>query len=179
LKPKNKKTLLRTIRITPVLDEILQNDAQAKRISVNALITSIITKYAEWDRYTERFGYLSISKDLFNSVMRATNDEKLVEEARQMGTRLPKEIILFFFKELNIDTFLAYMKLTCKYGRIGEYEVYTSGKNCIVTIHHDLGSKWSTYLQHFVGETMKKQLGIAPQFEVIQNSLITKFASSP
>jgi hypothetical protein len=50
-----KKTLLRTIRITHELEDILQRDAKFKRISVNALISSIMTKYAEWDRYRERF----------------------------------------------------------------------------------------------------------------------------
>jgi hypothetical protein len=175
LKTKNKKSLLRTVRITPELDEILQKDAQAKRMSVNGLLTGILTKYAEWDRYTERFGYLNISKDLFTSVLGAADNDRLTQAALQLGSRLPKEVILFFFKELNVDTFLAYMTLTCKYGHIAENEVETRGRNYTVTMHHDLGEKWSNYLQHFVGQTMKSQLGITPKFEVIQNSFVTKF----
>ena len=177
LKAKNKKTLLRTIRITPELDEILQKDAQAKRTSVNALITSIMTKYAEWDRYTERFGYMTISKDLFTSVLGAADDAKLIQAALELGARLPKEVILFFFKELNVDTFLAYMTLTCKYGHIAENEVQTHGRDYTVTIHHDLGEKWSNYLSSFVGQTMKKQLGITPHFDVIKNSVVTRFTA--
>ena len=177
MKAKNKKSLLRTVRITPELDEILQKDAQAKRVSVNALLTTILTKYAEWDRYTERFGYVTISKNLFTSVLGAADDARLTQAALELGQRLPKEVILFFFKELNVDTFLAYMTLTCKYGHIGENEVETQGRNYAVTIHHDLGEKWSNYLQHFVGQTMKNQLGIAPKFDVIQNSLVTKFVA--
>ena len=177
LKAKTKKSLLRTVRITPELDEILQKDAQAKRVSVNALLTTILTKYAEWDRYTERFGYLTISKDLFTSVLGAADNDRLTQAALDLGNRLPKEIILFFFKELNVDTFLAYMTLTCKYGHIAENEVETQGRNYTVTIHHDLGEKWSNYLQHFVGQTMKNQIGISPKFEVIQNSLVTRFVA--
>ena len=177
LKAKTRKSLLRTVRITPELDEILQKDAQAKRVSVNALLTTILTKYAEWDRYTERFGYLTISKDLFTSVLGAADNDRLTQAALDLGNRLPKEIILFFFKELNVDTFLAYMTLTCKYGHIAENEVETQGRNYTVTIHHDLGEKWSNYLQHFVGQTMKNQIGISPKFEVIQNSLVTRFVA--
>ena len=177
LKGKAKKSLLRTIRISPELDEILQKDAQAKRMSVNALLTTILTKYAEWDRYTERFGYMTISKNLFTSVLEAADDAKLTQAALELGQRLPKEVILFFFKELNVDTFLAYMTLTCKYGHISENEVETQGRNYTATLHHDLGPKWSNYLQHFVGQTMKNQLGITPKFEVIQNSLVTKFVA--
>ncbi len=177
MKAKTKKSLLRTVRITPELDEVLQKDAQAKRTSVNALITSILTKYAEWDRFTEKFGYVNISKELFCSVLSAADDEKLTEAAAELGMRLPKEIILFFFKELNVDTFLAYMTLTCKYGHIAENEVETRGRNYTVTIHHDLGDKWSNYLRHFIGQTMNNQLGIMPQFDVIKNSLVTRFTA--
>jgi len=177
LKAKTKKSLLRTVRITPELDEILQKDAQAKRVSVNALLTTILTKYAEWDRYTERFGYMTISKDLFTSVLGAADDAKLTQAALELGQRLPKEVILFFFRELNVDTFLAYMTLTCKYGNIAENEVETHGRNYTVTIHHDLGEKWSNYLSSFIGQTMKNQLGITPQFDVIKNSFVTRFTA--
>lgn len=177
MKTEKRKTLLRTIRITAELDEILQKDAKAKRVSVNALVSWIITKYAEWDRYTERFGYMSITKELFRSVLEATDDAKLVQAALELGNRLPKEVILFWFKELNVDTFLAYMTLTCKYGHIAENEVETHGRNYIVTIHHDLGEKWSNYLRNFIGQTMKNQLGITPQFDVVKNSLVTRFVA--
>jgi hypothetical protein len=177
LKAKTKKTLLRTIRITPELDEILQKDAQAKRVSVNSLITTIMTKYAEWDRYTDRFGYMTISKDLFTSLLGAADNAKLSQAASEAGARLPKEVILFFFGELNVDTFLAYMTLTCKYGHIAENEVETHGRNYTVTIHHDLGEKWSNYLSNFIGQTMKNQLGITPQFDVIKNSFVTRFTA--
>ncbi|UCC58660.1 MAG: hypothetical protein JSW14_01710 [Candidatus Bathyarchaeum sp.] len=177
MKKKTKKSLLRTVRITPEINEILQKDAQARRMSVNALITSIMTKYVEWDRYTEKFGYITISKDLFTSVLGAADNARLTQAALELGGRLPKEVILFFFKDLNVDTFLAYMTLTCKYGHIAENEVETQGRNYTVTIHHDLGKKWSNYLQHFVGQTMKNQLGINPKFEVIQNSLVTRFVA--
>ena len=175
LKAKTKKSLLRTVRITPELDEILQKDAQAKRVSVNALLTTILTKYAEWDRYIERFGYMTISKDLFTSVLGAADDAKLTQAALELGQRLPKEVILFFFKELNVDTFLAYMTLTSKYGHIAENEVETTGRNYTVTIHHDLGEKWSNYLSNFIGQTMKNQLGITPQFDLVKNSFVTRF----
>ena len=118
---------------------------------------------------------MTISKELFASVLGATDDARLAQAASELGNRLPKEVILFFFKELNVDTFLAYMTLTCKYGHIAENEVETQGRNYTATIHHDLGEKWSSYLQHFVGQTMKNQLGIAPKFEVIKNSLVTRF----
>jgi hypothetical protein len=48
----NKKTVLGTIRLSKGLDELLQKDADSKRITVGALIFTILTKYSQWDRYT-------------------------------------------------------------------------------------------------------------------------------
>ena len=38
----NKKTFLRTVRLSEELENVLQNDAKSKRTSVNALITTIM-----------------------------------------------------------------------------------------------------------------------------------------
>ena len=38
----NKKTVLRTIRLSKGLDELLQKDANSKRITVGALISTIL-----------------------------------------------------------------------------------------------------------------------------------------
>lgn len=175
MKANNKESILRTVRLTPEIDEILQKDALEKRVSVNSLIISIMRKYAEWDRYTDRFGYISVSKDLFNSILQATDDTKLNREALQLGLRQPKESILFFFHELNLDTFLEYVKLSCKYGHIAEYEIGKQDSEYIVRIHHDLGYKWSSFLETCIGQTIRNQLKINPTFESIQNSLISRF----
>jgi hypothetical protein len=56
----NKKTVLRTIRLSKGLDELLQKDANSKRITVGALISTILTKYSQWDRYTEKFDMITL-----------------------------------------------------------------------------------------------------------------------
>lgn len=49
-----KKTVLRTIRIDKNLDDALDKDAKEHGVSENALISSILAKYIEWDRYAEK-----------------------------------------------------------------------------------------------------------------------------
>jgi hypothetical protein len=46
----NKKTVLRTIRLSKELDDLLQKDADSKRISVGTLLAIILTRYSQWDR---------------------------------------------------------------------------------------------------------------------------------
>ena len=57
------KSTTRTIRIPQNLDKLIERDADNKRVSTNSLILSILTKYAEWDRYSELLQFVSIPPD--------------------------------------------------------------------------------------------------------------------
>ena len=48
-----KKTVLRTIRIDEELDKVLGADSEAKSVSFNTLVTQILIKYADWDRFVD------------------------------------------------------------------------------------------------------------------------------
>ncbi len=175
MSPRKTRTLLRTVRIDQQLDNILQRDAKAKKLSMNALVNTILTRYAEWDRYMEKFGHICLTRDTFKAILESTDEEKLNRMAEQVGSRVPKEVMLFWFKQLDLEAFLSYVSLFCRYGQVAEYEMETVGTNYTITGHHDLGEKWSNFLRHFVEQGMKTTLGITPQIETSRNSVIARF----
>jgi hypothetical protein len=81
----NRKTGLRTIRLSKGLDELLQKDANSKRITVGALISTILTKYSQWDRYTEKFEMITLRQETIKAILEATQDEALIRKAREIG----------------------------------------------------------------------------------------------
>jgi hypothetical protein len=95
----NKKTVLRTIRLSKGLDELLQKDANSKRITVGALISTILTKYSQWDRYTEKFEMITLRQETIKAILEATEDEALIRKAREIGAKIPKEFLMFWFKK--------------------------------------------------------------------------------
>jgi len=64
-----KKTVLRTIRIDKDLDDALDKDAEEHNVSENALISSILAKYIEWDRYAEKFGRVSLPNEALRAII--------------------------------------------------------------------------------------------------------------
>jgi hypothetical protein len=80
----NKKTVLRTIRLSKGLDELLQKDTNSKRITVGALISRILSKYSQWDRYTEKFE-ITFRQETLKTILEATEDEALIRKAREIG----------------------------------------------------------------------------------------------
>jgi hypothetical protein len=173
----SRKTVLKTMRIPNYINTLLEKDADSKGVSVNALISMIMTKYAEWDRYIERFGGITIKPQAFREILEEVDEDRLSEIAKRSGSRFPKEFILFWFKRTNLDTYLEALKLICKYKGYARYELESEGSENTLILIHDLGEKWSIFLRHVVEEGMGSITGIVPNFEVNHDSLIVRFKS--
>ena len=171
------KSVVRSIRITKDLDNLIRRDAEDKGLSVNALVSSILTKYAEWDRYADRFGFVTITRNGFRTYLEAIEDEKLTQIGGELGRRNPKEMTLFWFKRLNLETFLRYLSTYSRYGRIGEYELETRDGTHIISLHHDLGSKYSLLLAQFFKEALKTIANVSADVTVGENTLAIRFDS--
>ncbi|MFQ5920211.1 MAG: hypothetical protein ACE5I4_09260, partial [Thermoplasmata archaeon] len=78
------KSVVRSIRITKELDDLIRADAEDKGLTVNALVSSILTKYAEWDRYADRFGFVTITRNGFRTYVEAIEEEKLTEIGEEL-----------------------------------------------------------------------------------------------
>ena len=76
------RTVLRTIRISSELDKIIQKDAKDRRLSVNALISTIMTRYTEWDRFNERFGIISLKREAFGQIINMLDGEEVISVAK-------------------------------------------------------------------------------------------------
>ncbi|MGH2639014.1 MAG: hypothetical protein ACRDF4_07015, partial [Rhabdochlamydiaceae bacterium] len=170
-----KKSVLRTYRMTAELDKILQNDAKSKKTTPNALVGSIFTKYAEWDRFVEKFGFVSISSLFVKKLLESSSEEQIAETGIELGERLPKEMSQFWFKKVDVDSLLALMSLFCTYGGAGQYELETDGKNYTAMARHELGERWSLLLKNLLKQAFFSSIGIVPQFETRKELIVMRF----
>jgi hypothetical protein len=171
----DKKTVLRTIRLSKGLDELLQRDANSKRITVGALISAILTKYSQWDRYTEKFDMITFRHETLRAILETTEDEALIRKGREIGTKIPREFLMFWFKKMDLESYLRYLELLCNYGGFARYELEADGTSYVITLLHNLGEKWSLFLKHIMEEGIMTTIGTLPRFEVNKGSLIIKF----
>jgi hypothetical protein len=169
------RTVLRTIRISSELDKIIQKDAKERRLSVNALISTIMTRYTEWDRFNERFGIISLKREAFAQIINMLEGEEIIGVARDIGEEVPKQFILFWFKRLTLENYLAYISLVCRYAYFAEYELEINGADYTVSLIHDLGMKWSQFLGKWIETGMKTTIGITPRYDVTKGSVVIRF----
>lgn len=169
------RTALRTVRLSQSLNDVLEKDAQSKNLSVNALISTILTRYAEWDRYTEKFGFVSVTKELFRTLLSSSTKDHLPQVAEALGRKLPKEVMQFFWRKADLQAFLLYIAAFSKYGGLAEYELHQEGEDYVVTAHHELGENWSIFLKHFLSAGIQSIFSTPPKFEVTSNTVIFRF----
>ena len=171
-----KSTTLRTIRLTRDLDNLLQNDAKSKNISINSLLTSILVKYAEWDRYAEKFGLISLTRADSKSLLEAIDDNKLSQIGQDLGKRAFKEFIILWFKKIDVEKVLEGISLWCKYTGNAKYELETDGRNYTIALNHDIGEKWSNLTGHLVLQGIKTVLGLPnAKLDFTDSLIIIKF----
>jgi hypothetical protein len=171
-------TVLRTFRIPKGINEVLESEARSRGISPNALLSSILIRFADWDRFAERFGFISVTYELFKAMIEALPEERLVEIAQTDCARITKEAMMFWSKEISVSSFLAYLEFHCKYGGYGEFEYDRREGNNTVAIRHRLGRAWSSFLKLCMGKVLGESLGVIGRFEVAENTIMFKFKPS-
>jgi antitoxin component of RelBE/YafQ-DinJ toxin-antitoxin module len=170
-----RRTTERSNRIDDDVDRVLKEDAESIGISVNSLISMILTKYIKWDQLVSRYDFVSMTEEELRSILNSIDRDKLAVAAEELGSEIPKSLTLFWFKEYNLETFLQCLSMICSFSGVAEYEIDVSGHIYTLAIHHDLGRNYSDYLAKFFGKTLKSIIKADPEVMVNGNEVVLKF----
>jgi hypothetical protein len=155
-----RKSVLRSIRVSSKLAANLQREARERRVSVNSLVSSILERYNEWDMMAEKFGFVQISCETLQQLLNGLEDRELARIAREAGKNVSKDLIMFWFKEVNIDSVLRYLKLVSQYQKVFTLEFTQLDGKLVVVLHHRFAEKGSTWFSNFVAEVIKTNLRV-------------------
>jgi hypothetical protein len=168
-------TEVRAIRIPKSMGAVLETEARAREVSVNALITEILKKFVEFDRHTNKFEYISISREAFETIVGKLDDQDALKAGNDVGERIPKEITQFWFKALNLETFLSFLSNFSKYAKLVRYDVKVDGRTYAIALYHAMGMKWSMFLRGYFEKAVPAILGVPGRFEVSRDMVTLRF----
>jgi hypothetical protein len=172
------KTVLRTVRMPEDLEQKLEGLAANKGIALNALVSSVLTKYVLWDSLTERFGFVTIPKTLFKDMVDAVDPEKLQELARVHSHQMMKDVMMFWFQDIRIDNFLEYLTRRGRYGLDIRVELKREGSGLTLIVTHDFGPNYTAYLKTALDAEFRTLFKIIPTIDATESSVMVK-ASMP
>jgi hypothetical protein len=169
------KTVLRSIRLSAEQDRFLEEEAEKKGLSVNSLLTNLITKYVEWDRNVERFGFVTVARQGFRQLIDSLNDEALVVHGREVGGKSAPDITRFWFGKLDLESFLSFIAIHSKYSGIYQYEIKSQDRSHTITFHHELGPRYNIVLSNYFDQAIRNIVGAVPRIETGNSSFVISF----
>ena len=179
---KKKKTILRTIRLTEEIDNILERDAEEQNLSANALISKIMTRYMEWDRVIDKTSYIILSSMLYRALINEVSDQKLEEIGRNFVSEAVKEFAMVEFGKTDFDTLMKAFLLISKYdtGMRASAPLLAESKTesrLTLTVYHDFGLKGSIVLKGYFDSLVRNELGRQPTISVTDDVITVNFSS--
>lgn len=179
---KKKKTILRTIRVTEELDNLIEKDAEDQNISANALITKIMTQYTEWQRVVDKTSFVLIASSLFRALMKEVSDQKLEEIAKTVLPTVIKDLAMMEFGKNDFESILKTWFLISKYEtglRTSTSTVEGKDSKYTLTLYHDWGPKGSVLFRSYFDNLIRSETGKPPTTSITDDVVTMSFPKSP
>ena len=170
-----RKTTLRTFRFPEELAHALEAEAQEQGMTLNALVSLILTKHEEWDAKAAKFGYIPTYKSVFVSLLQASDEESLIRMGRTILAPMWKEMASFWYHDSSEERILDLLSMRSRHLPYVQTEVNKEGRRCTIVTHHDLGSKWSIVLQGAFDELVRKSFHSQPTISVGETVVTVDF----
>jgi len=171
-----KKTSTITFRIAEDSDKKLRMIAEDKNVSLNTLANQILGNYVQLERYMEKFGVLMMSHDAFSSIIDALDEEQLIRLASNIGSKEPKEFILFKWKDMNSEIVSDFIKTYFEHCGYGTCDLERTESSIAVSIHHKLGKKGTVFLKTFLESLIQSTLERSCKTITAENSVTIRFS---
>ena len=172
---KRKKTATISFRMDSKYEQLLRNEAEEKKVSLNTLANQIFGEHLEWQRYIERFGTIVMSKDAFKLILESLSEEKVIDLAINIASKVPKEFILFKWKDLNSDNVINFVRMFFGHCGYGQYDYVKEQSTNKFSIRHELGRKGSLFLTTYIKTVVKSTLGKDSETISADNSITVSF----
>ncbi len=171
-----KETSTITFRIDKENDNKLRKIAEERKISLNTLANQILGNYVQLERYMEKFGILMMSQDAFSSILVALDDKQIIKLASDIGSKEPKEFILFKWKDMNSEIIAEFITIYFEHCGYGTCDLEKTENEIVFSIHHKLGKKGTTFLKTFLESLIQSTLEQSCKTITTEESVTIRFS---
>lgn len=165
-------TVTRSFRFDLELSKVLDDEAERAGISVNALVGTILKRYADFTRYLSKIDMIVINREFITLLLESQEESSLYTVGLKLGESIPRDTILFWKKELTEQSLLEYIeKIICRYGHLGTYDEVSQPSGRTIVIRHRLGRKGSKILEGYLSSALLNIIGKEGSFDVTESSV--------
>lgn len=163
-----------TFRLSTVLLEELRKDAELEKINLNAFVTRIFSNHVQWERYERKMGLLPMTKPFLKEVINQLTNDQIINLAQKIEKENFKNILIFMNESHDLDDFVEILRTWLTVSWMQHNIVLRNGSYHF-NIQHDLGYKWSLYVQTLVSELSNDILQRRAEIKITDNVISIVF----
>jgi len=168
---RKRKTVGRSFRITEEWLDVLTEEAEKQGISVNSLLNRLLQQYA-YLRYMLRYGAITVTRKGFSGILECCPEDKIRENGRNAGSTITRDILLTMGVTPNYSfVILLVKKILSEFAGWFECDHHVKRDKEILHFRHDLGIKWSIYLEAAASEMFNSILNKEVTTEISDSSV--------
>ena len=171
--------IIRTIRTNREWDTILKDEANSRGISINCLLNQIIERHVFSYRFIDVFPCLVVPCEMIKGLLDGLTEEQLIKEGDAAGSFVPKHSL--FLKGLTPsreDVMLRMENNVSEHSNWYQFQCQKINGRVTMLLRHQLGRKWSIYLEAYYAALFKKLINVPITSEIGENSLAIKLPKS-
>ncbi len=157
--------------------EFIRQEAFDQKVSLNTVVNQILTKHYEWDAFTQKYGFVTLSPEYYNGVLDAADEKALTQRALQTGPQLI-DYIRLTEKSTDVESMIHAFRIAAKYGGLGSLEMKREEPKYQLYLHHRFGAKHSLYVKNILQSLISGIIGTTPTTEMTANSVIIGFQTT-
>lgn len=140
-----KKTGIISVRVSEDVKEKLEVESEMNSTTLNTLISQILSKHVEWDRFAEDIGFVFLTKTFLRTLLDHVDEKTITTIAVSTCRGAMRDAVIFIKGQLNIESFLHAMDLWIGASHLPFRHIVSNGMDRYI-IQHELGRKYSIYL---------------------------------
>lgn len=166
-------SITRSFRFDTDVLKVLDEEADRMGISVNALVGTVLRRYAEFTRYMSKIDMVVVNRELLTSLFEQLDEGDVYQMGIRLGGTVLADTVMFWKKEMTERAIMEYIeKVICRYGHLGTYdEKQMPGGGMAIVVRHRIGKKGSRFLEGYLQAGLKYTLGMNATFEVTDSSV--------
>lgn len=134
-----------SIRVDNDIKHKLSVESEMKSVTMNTLISKVLTKHVQWDCFAEDLGFVLLTKSFLKSMLDELDEESVKRIALNTCKGAIRDTIIFIKGELNITNFFEGVDLWFTASHIPFRHITTELDDKYI-IQHELGKKFSIYI---------------------------------
>jgi len=174
-----RKTVLKTIRISESLARSLKEEADDEGTSVNADISSILSRHFRWDKKTREFGIAEVPMSFLKSILEACDDDALARIGRETAPALGKEMTEFLTGDSSPDRILDMVASRTNLNPNFQTRITREEGEYTITLRHNLGPKYSIIVKNAFQEFTRVSFHVEPQISTGESVVTARFKVNP